>query len=99
MKIACCAAGTVLLGVRWAPLELPLARRLQTLVVALWIHTLYLGPSIVWLVLVAVWLVPALRWVALLYAAWVYLDYNTCEQGGRRGGKWPSRYRHPSKSN
>ncbi|KAJ1526183.1 hypothetical protein ONE63_009342 [Megalurothrips usitatus] len=80
--------GTVVLGVRWAPLAgLPLSRRLQTLAVAAWMYSLFLGPWILWLVGSLLLFNPYLRWLVPIYVAWLYVDWNTCDQGGRRGGR------------
>ncbi|XP_034240890.1 2-acylglycerol O-acyltransferase 1-like [Thrips palmi] len=79
--------GTMVLGVRWAPLGLPLSRRLQTLVVAMWMYSIFLGPWILWAVASLLALHPVLRWLLPLYLAWLYLDRNTCDQGGRRNGR------------
>ncbi|KAK3927680.1 2-acylglycerol O-acyltransferase 1 [Frankliniella fusca] len=79
--------GTVVLGVRWAPLATPLSRRLQTLVVASWIYSLFLTPWIIWLIVSICLLHPLLRCLVPLYLAWMYFDRNTCDRGGRRNGR------------
>lgn len=80
-------AGTMVLGVRWAPLATPLSRRLQTLVVAWWMYSLFLAPWIVWGLITILFLNPLLRCLVPLYLSWMYFDRHTCDRGGRRNGR------------
>ncbi|XP_034253646.1 2-acylglycerol O-acyltransferase 1-like [Thrips palmi] len=82
------AERAMVLDMRWAPLGLlPLSRRLQTLTVAMWMFTIFVGPWILYLTTSLLLLHPVLRWPVLLYLAWLCLDRNTGDQGGRRNGR------------
>ncbi|XP_033637961.1 2-acylglycerol O-acyltransferase 2-A-like [Asterias rubens] len=71
------------LGLQFAPLNVPLERRLQTLaVIYFWTSFIFMGmlPSIMGIYL----LFTDYYWVTLLAASWVYYDRKTPHQGGRR---------------
>lgn len=73
-----------ILGVEFAPLRIPLHRRLQTLAAAAWFITLAFGSLILGIILpLYLILCTRLWWITILYLIWVYLDRNTGRQGGR----------------
>ncbi|KAF2880667.1 hypothetical protein ILUMI_25506 [Ignelater luminosus] len=72
-------------GIQFAPLNLPLRRRLQTLSISLYISLMTILPISVWPVILYLildtryWLLP------VLYLIWIWvIDKEVCEQGGRR---------------
>uniref|UniRef100_UPI00398EF3A3 2-acylglycerol O-acyltransferase 2-B n=1 Tax=Pristiophorus japonicus TaxID=55135 RepID=UPI00398EF3A3 len=72
--------------IRFAPLRLPLERRLQTLGVLQWMLSfLALGQcclaAFILLLLTDYW------YIAALYAGWLYLDLDTPAKGGRRSAR------------
>lgn len=72
-----------LLGIEFAPLNIPLKRRLETFAVLQWIlSVLFMGLTCVAL-LVALLFTP-FYWLTLIYIAWYVYDYSKPEQGGRR---------------
>lgn len=74
----------ILFGVKFAPLMVPLERRLQTLAAGMWFIILAFGGFAgAWL---SVYLLLYTRYytLVLLYYLWIYLDRQTCETGGRR---------------
>lgn len=73
-----------MLGVKWAPLNTPLQRRLQTLAVVVWFVTFVFGGFIAWAALALAALYTRFWWLVLAYLAYMYLDRHTSEQGGRR---------------
>lgn len=75
-----------LLGVEFAPLNVPLERRLQTLAATAWLIATAFGSPIAWLVTVLV-LAFANQWLRLLmigYLLFSYYDRDTRLTGGRR---------------
>ncbi|XP_018393226.1 PREDICTED: diacylglycerol O-acyltransferase 2-like [Cyphomyrmex costatus] len=73
-----------ILGVKFAPLNVPLERRLQTLAVAIYFIVLPFGS--VWGYLITVYFIfyiEPLRYFLLLYFLWMYYDWDTCHSGGR----------------
>ncbi|XP_062992555.1 2-acylglycerol O-acyltransferase 2-B-like [Elgaria multicarinata webbii] len=69
--------------VQFAPLRLPLRRRLQTAAVVQWIFS-FLALAQCCLVLYLLLLLGDGWVLAVLYAAWLYLDWDTPARGGRR---------------
>uniref|UniRef100_A0A8C0GMB1 2-acylglycerol O-acyltransferase 1 n=1 Tax=Chelonoidis abingdonii TaxID=106734 RepID=A0A8C0GMB1_CHEAB len=68
--------------VEFAPINIPLARRIQTAAVIQWLFSfLLLGNIFIILLLGNYWFLP------VLYALWLYLDWETPQTGGRRS-KW-----------
>ncbi|KAF0762384.1 2-acylglycerol O-acyltransferase 2-A-like [Aphis craccivora] len=60
--------------VEFAPLCVPLRRRLETLAAAAWIYLVVFGGLTGWAVLLYLLLATRFWWVALLYGLWIYLD-------------------------
>jgi len=70
--------------VRFAPLFIPLHRRLETAAVALYYYSFYFGALIGFLIIIGL-LYTSLYPIALFYLAWAYLfDSSTPSHGGRR---------------
>ncbi|XP_076643263.1 2-acylglycerol O-acyltransferase 2-A [Halictus rubicundus] len=83
-----------ILGVRFAPLNVPLKRRLETLSVALMIILLGFGDLIGYLLTAyLLFYTEKLRYFTLLYFVWMYYDWETCNQGGRRH-RWTTWFRN-----
>ncbi|KAL0110114.1 hypothetical protein PUN28_013633 [Cardiocondyla obscurior] len=71
-------------GVKFAPLNVPLERRLQTLAVAIWMFFTAFGNF--WGYLLTAYLLfytETIRYLVLLYFVWMYYDWDTCNRGGR----------------
>lgn len=86
-----------ILGVEFAPLNVPLKRRLETLSAALWIILLSGGDLMGYLLFAYLLLYSKItRYFVLLYTLWMYYDWDTCNKGGRserwtrlmRGNAW-----------
>ncbi|KAL1122311.1 hypothetical protein AAG570_003716 [Ranatra chinensis] len=73
-----------LLGIKWAPLNVPWHRRLETAMALFWIISLALGGPFGVALLVYLIFFSNYYLVGLLYIAWMYYDRNTCYTGGRR---------------
>jgi len=74
---------TTLLGVEFAPLRIPLRRRLQTLAVLHYIAMFVFLPFLCVFLPIYTILFTQYWWTMLLYAAWVYYDFDTPKRGGR----------------
>ncbi|XP_020710521.2 2-acylglycerol O-acyltransferase 2-A-like [Athalia rosae] len=74
-----------LLGVKFAPLNTPLERRLQTLAAAAWIMMLVFGGCAGCVITaLIIFYTTTLRYFIILYIAWYFFfDLDTCEKGGR----------------
>ncbi|XP_050343472.1 2-acylglycerol O-acyltransferase 2-A-like [Nymphalis io] len=70
------------LGIEWAPLHLPLARRLQTLAATAWICLVLFGEASCIFLYVQL-LYSSYWWLALLYGVWLLNDLDVCNRGGR----------------
>ncbi|XP_043557992.1 2-acylglycerol O-acyltransferase 1-like isoform X2 [Chiloscyllium plagiosum] len=69
--------------IEFAPINIPLRRRIQTFAVLKWIFTfLILGQ--ICLLLFGVLILAGHWYVVALYCVWLYLDWETPNQGGRR---------------
>nr|XP_033780687.1 2-acylglycerol O-acyltransferase 2-like [Geotrypetes seraphini] len=68
--------------IEFAPLSVPLRRRLQTLAVLQWIFS-FLALAQCCLTLFALLLLSDFWYLGLLYLAWLYLDRDTPASGGR----------------
>ncbi|XP_072330633.1 2-acylglycerol O-acyltransferase 1-like isoform X1 [Scyliorhinus torazame] len=77
--------------IEFAPINIPLRRRAQTFAVLQWIITfLFLGQCCL---IVFVLLIFAGYWyIAVIYSVWLYLDWDTPNQGGRRS-EWVRNWR------
>lgn len=72
-------------GVQFAPINIPLKRRLQTLAAAAWFVIMAFGGFICFLLSTYLVLFSSIWSAVLLYIAWAYLvDNETGERGGRR---------------
>ncbi|XP_045468409.1 2-acylglycerol O-acyltransferase 1-like isoform X2 [Harmonia axyridis] len=73
--------------IKFAPLHIPLERRLQTVAIIAYVLVLCLGASFSILFSVYSLLYTTyLRWVYLGYLSWILFDLNSCERGGRPVG-------------
>ncbi|XP_050520821.1 2-acylglycerol O-acyltransferase 2-A-like [Daktulosphaira vitifoliae] len=72
--------------VEFAPLCVPLNRRLETLAAAAWIHLIFFGGLTGSLFLLYVVLATRFWWLGLMYAAWIYIDRNSASSGNLRFG-------------
>lgn len=70
-------------GIHFAPLNVPLERRLQTAVVALYFTLFFIAP-VVLTVLFVYGLFTKYYYLPLLYFVWLWYDRDTCCKGGRR---------------
>lgn len=71
------------MSVKFAPLNIPLERRLQTLSAALWIYTFTIGALLS--TIFFIYLFFTRYWpLALLYGTWAYYDRDTPYKGGRK---------------
>ena len=80
-----------ILGVKFAPLNVPLRRRLETLSAAVWIVLLGFGDFIGYILTAyLLFCTETLRYFVLLYFVWMYYDWDTCNRGGRseRWTRW-----------
>lgn len=74
-----------ILGIKFAPLNVPLKRRLETLSAAIWIILLAGGDLLGYLATAYIlFYTKTLRYFMLLYFIWMYYDWDTCNKGGRR---------------
>ena len=63
-------------GVKFAPVLLPLERRLQTFAVLFWISSfLFMGPISTSILVWLLW--TKYRWITILYLTWFIYDRNT----------------------
>ncbi len=83
---------TKFLGVEFAPLNLPIKRRLETLAVAHYVVIWVLSPVLAyWLFFCA--LFTSYWWIVPLYLIWFWYDKDTPRRGGRRlGVNWFRRW-------
>ncbi|KAK9884502.1 hypothetical protein WA026_007343 [Henosepilachna vigintioctopunctata] len=72
------------LRVEFAPLTLPIRRRVQTLTAAAWFVTMAYGGMIS--IILTLYLVFGTKywWITISYMIWIFLDRYTSETGGRR---------------
>ena len=75
------------LGIDFAPLHVPLERRLQTLLVFLFTLTFTLFPVICILFCVVLLFTP-LFWLAVSYWTWVFYDVVVRETSSKGGRRW-----------
>jgi len=74
-----------ILGVKFAPLNVSLERRLQTLAAATWIFISAFGDFLGYLITAyLLFYTERIRYFVLLYFLWMYYDWDTCHRGGRR---------------
>ncbi|KYN04776.1 2-acylglycerol O-acyltransferase 1 [Cyphomyrmex costatus] len=73
-----------ILGVKFAPLNESLERKLQELIVAIWIIIFVCGCFGGCLITIYLLLyTKTIRYILLLYFLWMYYDWDTCSRGGR----------------
>ncbi|KAJ8971565.1 hypothetical protein NQ317_004119 [Molorchus minor] len=77
-----------LFGIKFAPLFIPLERRLQTLAAAAWLSIVLLGTLVGTCTAIFLIVYTKLRWVTIIYLVWIwFIDKDTPEVGGRKN-KW-----------
>lgn len=77
-----------ILGVKFAPLNVPLKRRIETLSAALLIVLLGFGDLLGCLLTAyLLFYTETVRYFVLVYFVWMYYDWDTCNKGGR-GARW-----------
>jgi len=84
------AASPSVLGIRPAPIRVPLHRRLETFAAFVWMSLFFLcniGPSVLFVYLL---FYTRYWYLTLLYLVWYVSDQHTCSTGGRRG--WVRRW-------
>lgn len=73
-----------LLGMEFAPLSIPMERRLQTFAVFFWISSFFFMGPMIFAFMVYLLFYTQYYWISLFYLAWYLGDRNTAESGGRR---------------
>ena len=71
-------------GIKFAPLLIPLERRLQTLSVLLWISS-YLTTGLLSSTAMYLLMSTSFWWITPMYLTWIVYDLQTCNNGGRKG--------------
>ncbi|XP_003703046.1 2-acylglycerol O-acyltransferase 2-A [Megachile rotundata] len=80
-----------MLGIKFAPLNVPLKRRLETLSAAVWFIWLSAGDLLGYLITAyLLFYTTIIRYFMLLYFLWMYYDWDTGNKGGRseRWTRW-----------
>jgi len=80
------------LNIEFAPLRIPLRRRLQTLAVSYLLFTFFHITSVVSFFALLYLLFTSFYWITLIYAFYYYIDFDRCEKGGYNLSflrKWP----------
>ncbi|XP_041970330.1 2-acylglycerol O-acyltransferase 2-A-like isoform X1 [Aricia agestis] len=70
-------------GIKWAPLDLPMQRRLQTLGALAWVIITLCGEPLCILAFFKL-IYSAYWWLGILYAVWMINDIEVCHRGGRK---------------
>ncbi|XP_044756816.1 2-acylglycerol O-acyltransferase 1-like isoform X2 [Coccinella septempunctata] len=72
------------MNIKFAPLNIPLERRLQTLAIVAYVIILILGVSTsIAISLYVLLYTEYVRWIYLGYLTWIFFDLNSRERGGR----------------
>ncbi|XP_039749675.1 2-acylglycerol O-acyltransferase 2-A-like [Pararge aegeria] len=84
-------------GIQWAPLNVPMSRRLQTLAATAWICLVLFGEAAAILLFIQL-IYSQFWWLTLLYGIWMLNDLDVCHRGGRkiewvRNWSWWNYYR------
>jgi len=72
-------------GVEFAPLIIPLERRLETFSVFVWLCLVVVLGAFASLVLLYGLVYTSYWWAVLAYVTWIIVDRASCETGGRKG--------------
>jgi len=83
-------SGKSVLGIKFAPLALPLARRLQTLAIILWAWMILLNGTVTGITLLYLLFCTKYWWISSAYFTWMLVDNKTPDRGARRG--WIQRW-------
>lgn len=73
-----------ILGIKFAPVNVPLRRRLQTFAAASGILFLIAGGYVGLILMAYILIFTKYYWLGLIYIAWIYYDRKSADQGGRR---------------
>lgn len=72
-------------GIEFAPLNIPLKRRMQTLAAATWFVIMIAGGFIGFIVATYLVIFTSWRWITILYLIWIWgIDKDIGRRGGRR---------------
>lgn len=72
-----------ILGLEFAPVAIPLERRIQTLAVLFWIVT-FLFMGTLTMTIMTILMFTQWKWIPILYVTWLVYDWNTPYTGGRK---------------
>jgi len=72
-------------GVEFAPVIIPLERRLETFSVFVWLCLVVVLGTFASLVLLYGLVYTSYWWAVLAYVTWIIVDRDSCETGGRKG--------------
>ncbi|XP_072392001.1 2-acylglycerol O-acyltransferase 2-like [Diabrotica undecimpunctata] len=75
-------------GIRFAPLNVPLVRRIQTFCVAIWMVTMAFGGFIGLILAAYLVLFTRLWWLTLIYLSFIWLKDASISEKGGRPSKW-----------
>lgn len=70
-------------GIEFAPINIPLERRLQTIAAAFWLFSC-VGFNFLFCGIGLFMLTTKYYWIIILYGLWYYYDLDCGENGGRR---------------
>ena len=76
---------TNVLGMKFAPVNIPMNRRLQTFAVLYWISSILFQGLLATCLLLYLFLYTSYWWIPVLYTTWFFYDLDTCNRGGRTG--------------
>ena len=72
--------GMKVLGMEFAPMKLPLQRRLQTFAVLYWISSILFQGVFVTILLLYMFFYTSYWWIPVLYGTWFVYDLDTCNR-------------------
>lgn len=72
------------LTVKFAPVNIPIKRRVETLSAASWIFSLIFAGLVCCLLTLYLIMYTRFWWITILYLVWMVIDRHTGEAGGRR---------------
>lgn len=75
---------TEVLGIQFAPLNIPLKRRLQTLATFCWFMTFVFGGPVCFLIWTYLLLFTKYKILAFIYMLWQWYDKDSCDKGVNR---------------
>ena len=72
--------GMKVLGMEFAPMKLPLQRRLQTFAVLYWISSILFQGVLVTILLLYMFFYTSYWWITVMYGTWFVYDLDTCNR-------------------